>query len=139
RYWKVPSEAYLRILNGTPFKNAVWRLLGVRVGKGVFDDGCSLPERAMVTIGDGCTLNAGSVIQCHSQEDGAFKSEPSEVGSGSTLSVGAFVHYGVAIGARVLLETDSFLMKGETVPDDSRWAGNPARPMEHPEDGGRFR
>ncbi|MFE6709797.1 Pls/PosA family non-ribosomal peptide synthetase [Streptomyces sp. NPDC057695] len=139
RYWKVPSEAYLRILNGTPFKNAVWRLLGVRVGKGVFDDGCSLPERAMVTIGDGCTLNAGSVIQCHSQEDGAFKSEPSEVGPGSTLSVGAFVHYGVGIGARVLLETDSFLMKGESVPDDSRWAGNPARPMEHPEDGGRFR
>ncbi|MGW2303177.1 Pls/PosA family non-ribosomal peptide synthetase [Streptomyces sp. NPDC001809] len=139
RYWKVPSEAYLRILNGTPFKNVVWRLLGVRVGKGVFDDGCSLPERAMVTIGDGCTLNAGSVIQCHSQEDGAFKSEPSEVGPGSTLSVGAFVHYGVGIGARVLLETDSFLMKGESVPDDSRWAGNPARPMEHPEDGGRFR
>ncbi|MFJ8298161.1 Pls/PosA family non-ribosomal peptide synthetase [Streptomyces sp. NPDC094447] len=139
RYWKVPSEAYLRILNGTPFKSAVWRLLGVRVGKGVFDDGCSLPERSMVTIGDGCTLNAGSVIQCHSQEDGAFKSEPSEVGPGSTLSVGAFVHYGVEIGARVLLEADCFLMKGETVPDDSRWAGNPARPMDHGADGGGFR
>ncbi|MFV6029227.1 Pls/PosA family non-ribosomal peptide synthetase [Streptomyces sp. NPDC056264] len=139
RYWKVPSEAYLRILNGTPFKNVVWRLLGVGVGRGVFDDGCSLPERSMVTLGDGCTLNAGSVIQCHSQEDGAFKSEPSEVGPGSTLSVGAFVHYGVEIGARVLLETDSFLMKGESVPDGSRWAGNPARPMGDLENGGGFR
>lgn len=139
RYWKVPSEAYLRVLNGTPFKSAVWRLLGVRVGKGVFDDGCSLPERSMVTIGDGSTLNAGSVVQCHSQEDGAFKSEPSVLGPDTTLGVGAFVHYGVEIGARALLETDSFLMKGETVPDDGRWAGNPAHPAGHLDEGGAFR
>lgn len=139
RYWKVPSETYLRVLNGTPFKTVVWRLLRVRVGRGVFDDGCSLPERSMVTIGDGCTLNAGTVVQCHSQEDGAFKSEPSVLGPETTLGVGAFVHYGVGIGARVLLETDSFLMKGETVPDDGRWAGNPARPADHPEYGGGFR
>ncbi|WP_432017732.1 Pls/PosA family non-ribosomal peptide synthetase [Streptomyces hydrogenans] len=139
RYWKVPAEAYLRVLNGTPFKSAVWRLLGVRVGKGVFDDGCSLPERSMVTIGDGCTLNAGSVVQCHSQEDGAFKSEPSTLGPDTTLGVGAFVHYGVEIGARAHLEPDSFLMKGETVPDDAQWVGNPARPASHSDEGGAFR
>ncbi|MGW5781998.1 Pls/PosA family non-ribosomal peptide synthetase [Streptomyces sp. NPDC003863] len=139
RYWKVPAEAYLRVLNGTPFKSAVWRLLGVRVGKGVFDDGCSLPERSMVTIGDGSTLNSGSVVQCHSQEDGAFKSEPSNLGPHSTLGVGAFVHYGVEIGARAHLEPDSFLMKGETVPDDARWVGNPAHPAGHPDEGGAFR
>ncbi|MFD3945223.1 Pls/PosA family non-ribosomal peptide synthetase [Streptomyces sp. NPDC058579] len=135
RYWKVPSEAYLQVLNGTPFKSAVWRMLRVRIGRNVFDDGCSLPERSMVTIGDGCTLNAGSVVQCHSQEDGAFKSEPSRLGPGSTLGVGAFVHYGVEVGARAVLETDCFLMKGETVPDDSRWTGNPARPVEPHDDG----
>ena len=43
----------------------------------VFDDGCFLTERSFTTIGDGCTLNAGSVVQCHSQEDGAFKSDRS--------------------------------------------------------------
>ncbi|MFE2013588.1 Pls/PosA family non-ribosomal peptide synthetase [Streptomyces sp. NPDC059491] len=139
RYWKVPAEAYLRVLNGTPFKSAVWRMLGVRVGKGVFDDGCSLPERSMVTIGAGSTLNAGSVVQCHSQEDGAFKSEPSVLGPDTTLGVGAFVHYGVEIGARALLETDSFLMKGETVPDGGRWAGNPAHPADHLDEGGELR
>ncbi|MFJ3766216.1 Pls/PosA family non-ribosomal peptide synthetase [Streptomyces sp. NPDC090082] len=139
RYWKVPAEAYLRVLNGTPFKSVVWRMLGVRVGKGVFDDGCSLPERAMVTLGDRCTLNAGSVVQCHSQEDGAFKSEPSTLGPDTTLGVGAFVHYGVEIGARANLAPDAFLMKGETVPDDGRWGGNPARPAGHPDEGGAFR
>ncbi|MFI9615836.1 Pls/PosA family non-ribosomal peptide synthetase [Streptomyces sp. NPDC052023] len=134
RYWKVPSETYVQVLNGTPFKSLLWRLLGVRIGARVFDDGCSLTERPMVTIGDGCTLNAGSVVQCHSQEDGTFKSDRCVIGSGCTLGVGAFMHYGVTIGDGATLAADAFLMKGETVPEGARWAGNPARPA--PEVGG---
>ncbi|MFF3020698.1 Pls/PosA family non-ribosomal peptide synthetase [Streptomyces sp. NPDC057939] len=126
RYWKVPSETYMRLFNGTPFKNVIWRMLGVRLGSRVFDDGCALTERSMVTIGDDCTLNAGSVIQCHSQEDGAFKSDRTSIGSGCTLGIGAFVHYGVTLGDGADLAPDSFLMKGETVPPSAHWGGNPA-------------
>ncbi|NWF29721.1 peptide synthetase [Streptomyces sp. PKU-EA00015] len=129
RYWKVPSMTYLRMFNGTPFKNVLWRLLGVRIGRRVFDDGCVLTERAMATIGDGCTLNWKSVVQCHSQEDGTFKSDHITIGSGCTLGVGAFAHYGVTVGDGAVLAADSFLMKGEVVPDDARWGGNPARPL----------
>ncbi len=94
----------------------IWRLLGVRVGKRVFDDGCSLTERTLTTIGDDCVLNAGSEIQCHSQEDGAFKSDSSALGAGCTLGVHALVHYGVTMGDGSVLAPDSFLMKGEEVP-----------------------
>ncbi|MER5964627.1 Pls/PosA family non-ribosomal peptide synthetase [Streptomyces sp. NPDC002057] len=128
RYWKVPSENYVRIFDGTPFKGPVWRLLGVDVGRRLFDDGCSLTERTMVSLGDHCTLNAGSVAQCHSQEDGTFKSDRIAIGSEVTLGVGAFVHYGVTVGDAAVLEADSFLMKGEVVPRGAVWGGNPARP-----------
>ncbi|WJY42720.1 phosphopantetheine-binding protein [Streptomyces sp. P9-2B-2] len=127
RFWKVPSESYLLLFNGTPFKNLIWRLLGVRIGRRVFDDGCYLTERTLAAIGDGCTLNVGSVVQCHSQEDGTFKSDRSTLGAGCTLGVGAFVHYGVALGDGAVLAPDSFLMKGEAVPPDAHWGGNPAR------------
>ncbi|WP_328540420.1 Pls/PosA family non-ribosomal peptide synthetase [Streptomyces sp. NBC_00344] len=127
RFWKVPSEAYLRIFNGTPFKSIIWRLLGVRIGSRVFDDGCYLTERTLVAIGDGCTLNAGSVVQTHSQEDGTFKSDRTTIADGCTLGVGAFVHYGVAMGDGAVLAPDSFLMKGEVVPPHVEWGGNPAR------------
>ncbi|MDT0458867.1 phosphopantetheine-binding protein [Streptomyces sp. DSM 41527] len=138
RYWKVPSETYLRMFDGTPFKSVIWRMLGVRIGSRVFDDGCYLTERTMVTIGDGCTLNAGSVVQCHSQEDGTFKSDRSTLGSGCTLGVGAFVHYGVAIGDGAVLAPDSFLMKGEVLPHHAWWGGNPARQIRR-DDGGEWR
>ena len=125
RLWKVP-DAYLNAFNGTPFKNLVWRLLGVRLGRRVFDDGCYVTERTLTAIGDDCTLNVGSKMQCHSQEDGTFKSDRSTLAAGCTLGVGAFVHYGVTMGDGAELAADSFLMKGEDVPAHARWQGNPA-------------
>ncbi len=127
RFWKVPAQTYLQAFNGTPLKNVIWRLLGVRIGKRVFDDGCSFVEKTFVTIGDECTLNAGSIVQCHSQEDGAFKSDRTAIGAGCTLGVGAFVHYGVTMGEGAELAVDTFLMKGEEMPPHARYGGNPAR------------
>ncbi|MFD7131986.1 Pls/PosA family non-ribosomal peptide synthetase [Streptomyces sp. NPDC059894] len=125
RLWKVPDQ-HLQLLNGTPFKNVLWRLLGVRLGSRVFDDGCYITERQLTTIGNGCTLNVGSKVQCHSQEDGTFKSDRSTIGDGATLGVGTHVHYGVTMGDGAVLAPDSFLMKGEEVPRHARWGGNPA-------------
>jgi non-ribosomal peptide synthetase-like protein len=124
RHWKF----FVRpdYLNGTPFRPVLLRLLGVRMGRRVFDDGCNFPERTLVTIGDDCTLNMGSVVQCHSQEDGAFKLDRIAIGAGCTLGVGAWVHYGVTMGDGAELVVDSFLMKGEEVPPQARWGGNPA-------------
>ena len=132
RFWKLGADRFPQLFNGTPMKNVVWRMLGAKIGKRVFDDGCTFTERRFVTIGDRCTLNAGSVVQCHSQEDGAFKSDRSSLGAGTTLGVGAFVHYGVQIGEGVRLKADSFLMKGSEVPSGSRWGGNPAMELEAP-------
>ena len=129
RLWKVPGEGYMHMFDGTPFKNLIWRGLGVQIGKRVFDDGCYITERTLTTIGDDVVLNAGTKIQCHSQEDGAFKSDRTAIGSGSTVGVGAMVHYGVTLGERSVLAPDSFLMKGEEIPPHARWGGNPAREM----------
>ena len=130
RYWKLMTPPAIgTMLAGTPFKNVVSRMQGVRTGRRVFDDGCMPVEKSLVSIGDRCTLNAASVIQSHSQEDGAFKSDHSTVGAGCTLGVGAFVHYGVTLGDGAELAPDSFLMKGEEVPPHARWGGNPAREM----------
>src|SRR5436305_8969833 len=105
----------------------LWRLMGVRVGRRVFDDGTHISEPTLTTIGDEAILNYRSKIQCHSQEDGTFKCDRTTVGAGCTIGVGAFILYGVTMGDGSALAADSFLMKGEYVPARARWAGNPAR------------
>ncbi|GHJ99782.1 hypothetical protein SY2F82_15800 [Streptomyces sp. Y2F8-2] len=129
RFWKVSSLAYVLLFNGTPLKNVIWRLLGMRIGRRVFDDGLRVPERTFTTIGDDCTLNVDTIVQCHSQEDGGFKSDRVVIGAGCTLGVGAFVHYGVTMGDGAVLATSSFLMKGEEMPPHELWGGNPAKKM----------
>ena len=129
RFFKNTSGAPM-LLNGTPFKSVVLRLLGVRLGKRLYDDGCGMAEKNMVAIGDHVTLNAGCNIQCHSQEDYAFKSDRITIGSGCTIGVGAMVHYGVTMGDGAMLAPDSFLMKGEEVPPHTRWGGNPAMELQ---------
>ncbi|MCW8095586.1 phosphopantetheine-binding protein [Streptomyces tauricus] len=125
RLWKIP-DTHFALYNGTPFKSLLWRLLGVRIGRRVFDDGAYITERTLTAIGDDCTLGAHSKIQSHSQEDGTFKSDHIEIGSGVTLGVGALVHYGASVGDAAVIAADSFLMKGEEVPPGAHWGGNPA-------------
>ncbi|MDF1814419.1 MAG: amino acid adenylation domain-containing protein [Verrucomicrobiales bacterium] len=127
RFWKfMVLRHHLTIFDGTPLKTFIWRLLGVRIGKRVFDDGCYITEKTLVSIGDGCTLGPGSIIQSHSQEDGGFKSDYIKIGAGCTLGVNAFVHYGVTMEDGAQLGADSFLMKGAEVPQQTQWGGNPA-------------
>jgi non-ribosomal peptide synthetase-like protein len=130
RFWKLSWQPL--ILDGTPFKNLTWRMQGVRLGKRVFDDGCAIVEKSLVSIGDHCTLNVRSIIQAHSQESGAFKSDRIAIGSGCTLGIASLVHYGATMDDGTVLAADSFLMKGEEVPAHARWGGNPASPMRTP-------
>ncbi|MEU8266305.1 Pls/PosA family non-ribosomal peptide synthetase [Sphaerisporangium sp. NPDC049002] len=127
RYWKLSVTTHLDVLNGTPFKNLFWRLLGVRLGRRVFDDGGYMPEKTLVTVGSDCTLAEGSLIQAHSLEDGTFKSDHIVIGEGCTVGMRALVHYGVRMGDGAVLDPDSFLMKGEEPAPHARWRGNPAR------------
>ncbi len=127
RHWKLSDSPIIELFGGTPFKNLVSWLVGVKIGRKVYDGGCSITERTLTEIGDCVNLNEGSVIQAHSLEEGVFKSDYVRIGNGSTLGAGAFAHYGVTMGEHVVLDADSFLMKGEVLDGHTVWRGNPAK------------
>lgn len=128
RYWKLGISNALAMFDGTPLKSWYLRGCGVKVGRRLFDDGCGLIEKSLSTIGDDCTLNTQSVLQGHSLENSVFKSDRIVLGDRVTVGPRAFVHYGTDVGDDAVVETDSFLMKGEQVPAGQRWQGNPAGP-----------
>ena len=125
RFWKLTTTSFFELFNGTPLKGLIWRLLGVRIGRHVFDDGCSIPEKSLVTVGDDCVLNAYSSLWCHTLEDGTFKSDRITVGDAVPWAWGVAL-YGVTLGAGSRLDADAFLLKGEDVPPGAQWRGNPA-------------
>ncbi len=135
KYWQVErvwksSETFLRGLwFGTPFRNIINRLLGIKQGKMVFDDGLYVSEKTMLEIGDYCNFNNGCVLQSHSLEDGIYKSDYIKVGSQCSIETKAFVHYGVTVGNDVVIGPDSFVMKGEHLANRTIWGNNPAKAL----------
>ncbi len=127
RHWKLSEHGLMRLFAGTPFKNIITRLLGVKLGRKVFDDGAAIVDRTLIEVGDYCNLNVKCLIQGHSLEEGAFKSGRIKIGKGCTLSCNSLVHYGVTMGDNALLGPNAFLMKGETLAPNTIWEGNPAQ------------
>jgi non-ribosomal peptide synthetase-like protein len=126
-HWKLSDSPITGLFSGTPFRPMILRMLGVKVGRRVYDGGSNLTERSLVEIGDDATLNEGCVIQAHSLEEGVFKSDFIRIGKGCTLGPAAFVHYGVVMGDGSVVDVDSFVMKGEVLEPNSIWQGNPAK------------
>lgn len=127
RHWKLAEPQIGRLFAGTPFRPVILRMLGMKVGRKVFDASRSVTERTLAEVGDYANLNEGSVLQAHSLEEGVFKSDHIRIGRACTLGPGSFVHYGVTMGEHSVLDADSFLMKGETLDPHTGWRGNPAR------------
>jgi non-ribosomal peptide synthetase-like protein len=127
RHWKFCGSPLMTLFKGTPFKNVISRILGVELGRKVFDDGALFYDKTLLAVGDHTTLNEGCVLQGHSLEEGVFKCDRVKIGSGCTLGAASFTHYGVTMGHDVTVDPDSFVMKGEIVDANSTWQGNPAK------------
>ena len=85
RHWKLSDSPVVKLFAGTPFKSLMWRLVGVRIGRKVYDGGCVMTDRTLIEIGDYANLNEVSVLQAHSLEEGVFKSDHVRIGKACTL------------------------------------------------------
>ncbi|MGW7404550.1 Pls/PosA family non-ribosomal peptide synthetase [Streptomyces sp. NPDC054833] len=110
---------------GTPLMTAWLRGLGARVGRGVWVESYWLPETDLVTLEDAATVNRGCVLQTHLFHDRILRTDTVVLREGATLGPGGIVLPGSTIGARTTLGPASLVMAAESVPDDTRWLGNP--------------
>ncbi|MER6353793.1 Pls/PosA family non-ribosomal peptide synthetase [Streptomyces sp. NPDC001634] len=110
---------------GTPLMTLWLRGLGARIGRGVWVESYWLPETDLVTLEDGATVNRGCVLQTHLFHDRILRTDTVVLREGATLGPGGIVLPGSTVGARTTLGPASLVMAAESVPDDTRWLGNP--------------
>jgi non-ribosomal peptide synthetase-like protein len=139
RHWKLAASPIEPLFPGTPWKTVVARLLGVRLGRRVFDDGAIYVDRTLLEVGDFACLNEDCWLQAHSLEDGVFKADLVRLGRGVSVGTSALVHYGATVGDNVVVDPDSFVMKGESPEPGTRWRGNPARAVRRAAGASRLR
>lgn len=117
----------MALLQGTPMLNPLLRLFGARIGKRCLIDTTYLTEFDLVRIGDDVTIGTDVSLQTHLFEDRVMKMGYVTVESGASVTARDVVLYGATVGADARVAPLTLVMKGETLPANTRWAGVPAR------------
>ena len=122
---------FARAATGTPLLAAWLRSLGSDVGRGVWCETWWLPEADLVRLGDGATVQRGCVLQTHLFHDRVLSTGPVEVGAGGTVGPHGVVLPAATVGAHATVGPASLVMRGDQLPEQTRWLGNPVAPW-HP-------
>lgn len=123
-YESISAPSFVPML-GTPFLAPYLRLLGCKIGKDVYLGTTLFSEWDLVEIGDHVALNAGTVVQNHLFEDRVMKASHLKIGDRCSVGNMAVVLYDSEMKEGAEMAPLSLLMKGETVPENTRWSGIP--------------
>ncbi len=118
----------LRALLGTPWLNLWFRAMGSRIGAGVWCESYWLPEADLVTLKDGATVGRGCVVQTHLFHDRVLAIDTVTLHEGATLGPNSVILPAASIGRHTTVGPVSLVMRGESVPERTRWIGNPIGP-----------
>jgi len=116
--------------SGTPALNAWFRMLGARIGRGVWIETHWLPETDLVALGDGATVNQGTVVQTHLFHDRMLALDTVTLRRGATLGPNSVILPAATVGRHAVVGPVSLVMRGETLPDKTLWIGNPIGPWD---------
>ncbi|MCB4208130.1 Pls/PosA family non-ribosomal peptide synthetase [Arthrobacter sp. UM1] len=120
---------------GTPAMTLWMRALGAKIGRGVWLESYWLPEADLVTLGDGASVNRGTVLQTHLFHDRVMAIDTVTLEAGSTLGPHSVILPAAELGEASTVGPASLVMRGERIPGSTRWTGNPVAPwLETPAD-----
>jgi non-ribosomal peptide synthetase-like protein len=124
----VAAPWFARAASGTPVLNLWLRALGAHVGRGTWCESYWLPEADLVTLGDGCTVNRGCVVQTHLFHDRIMRMDTVVLEAGATLGPHCVALPAARLGSGATVGPASLVVRGDEVPGSTRWQGNPIRP-----------
>ena len=113
---------------GTGALNIGLRALGAHIGKGAWLESYWLPETDLCFIGKGATVGPGVVVQTHLFQDRVMSLDAVYVDEGATLADHSVALPAARIRTGATIGPGSLVMRGDQVPANTRWQGNPIEP-----------
>ncbi len=124
----VAAPWFARAATGTAVLNAWLRAMGSRIGRGVWCETYWLPEADLIDLRAGATVGRGCVVQTHLFHDRILSMDRVTIADGGTLGPNSVILPAARIGRHATVGPVSLVMRGESVPDKTRWIGNPVGP-----------
>lgn len=122
----VCAQWFARLASGTPALVWFLRAQGAKIGHGVWCESYWFPEADLVTLEDHTTVNRGSVLQTHLFHDRIMSIDTVTLGAGATLGPHSVILPAAKISDGTTTGPASLVLRGEVLPANTYWRGNPA-------------
>lgn len=115
---------------GTGEINLGLRALGVKIGAGAWIDSYWFPETDLCYVGKGASVGPGTVVQTHLFQDRVMSLDTVTIEDGATLAAHSVALPASLLGDAGTVGPGSLVMRGDRVPANSVWQGNPIEPWD---------
>lgn len=118
--------SFLEFVTPSPFASLYYRLMGMRIGRGVTLNTTAIADPSLIEIADDATIGGSASLLAHYAQGGYLVVAPVKIGAGATIGMRAIIMGGAQVGAKAKVLANSFVLPNTVIPDGEMWAGIPA-------------
>jgi hypothetical protein len=108
---------FLEFVTPTPLNILFYRMMGMKVGKGVVINTTFISDPSLITLGDYVTVGGSATIFAHYGQKGYLIIAPVVIGEGSNIGLKASVMGGATLGRNVTVKPHVCVLPKSTIPD----------------------
>lgn len=109
---------FLEFFTPTPLNILFYRMMGMKIGKGVVINTTHISDPCLITLGDYVTVGGSATLFAHYAQKGYLVIAPVTIGSGTNIGLKASVMGGATIGKNVTIRPHVCVLPKTQVNDD---------------------
>ena len=107
---------FLEFVTPTPLNILFYRMMGMKIGRGVVINTTFISDPCLISLGDYVTIGGSATIFAHYGQKGYLVIAPTVIGAGTNIGLKASVMGGATLGEHVMLKPHGCVMPKTVVP-----------------------
>jgi hypothetical protein len=108
---------FLDFVTPTPLNLLFYRMMGMKIGKGVVINTTYISDPCLITLGDYVTVGGSATLFAHYGQKGYLIISPVTIGAGTNIGLKASVMGGAMVGENVTIKPHTCILPKTRVPD----------------------
>ncbi len=119
-YTYVVRYTFLEFVTPTPLNLLFYKMMGMKMGKGVHINTTNISDPSLIELGDKVTIGGSATIIAHYASQGYLIVEPVKIGRGVTIGIKATVMGDVEIGEGAVVAPHEVILPKSRIPAGRR-------------------
>lgn len=116
----VVRYTFLEFITPTPLNVLFYRMMGMKIEKGVHINTTNISDAGLIELGDYVTIGGSATIFAHYATKGYLVLSKVKIGSQSTIGIKATIMGDVEIGKNVVIAPHEVILPKSRIPDDRK-------------------